>query len=351
MDSAIVRPGTNLQVVDTAPVPALVRNAGAEATRRYIEFFTANIRNKNTRLAYLAAVTHFADWCEVREVALNQLTPVVVAAYIEQASQTLSALTVKQHLTAIRMLFDYFVIGQVMSSNPARVVRGPKHVVKFGKTPVLSPEETRQLLDSINAETVAGLRDWALVGVMVYSFARVSAVIKMNVGDYSSKGRRGWFRLHEKGGKYHEVPAHHNVEGYVDAYLDKTGIGEQAKSPFFRSLNRKRTLTDHRIGRRAVWRMIKRRARRAALPETICCHTFRATGITTYLKTGGTIEATQQIAAHESPRTTKLYDWRWVRPHPATVTSPGKRSRGTHSSLRVWARCWRWLCRERAEPR
>lgn len=143
---------------------------------------------------------------------------------------------------------------------------------------------------------------------MVFSFARVSAVVGMNVGDYFQKGKRWWFRLHEKGGKYHEVPAHHKAEEYIDEYLVIASIADEKKRPLFRSANRQRLLTERRLDRREVWGMIKRRARQADLPENICCHTFRATGITTYLENGGTIERAQQIAAHESPRTTKLYD-------------------------------------------
>jgi integrase len=233
---------------------------------------------------------------------------VIVAAYIEELGREVSKPTVKQHLAAIRMLFDYLVVGQVMPVNPAYAVRGPKHVVKKGKTPVLTAEETRELLGAINTNNITGLRDQAMIGVMVYSFARVGAVVGMSVGDYFQQGKRWWFRLHEKGGKRHEVPAHHKAEEYVDAYLKVAGIGEDKKSPLFRSLDRKRQLTERRIHRLEVLAMIKRRARRVGLPETISCHTFRATGITTYLENGGTIENAQQIAAHESPRTTKLYD-------------------------------------------
>jgi integrase len=143
---------------------------------------------------------------------------------------------------------------------------------------------------------------------MVYSFARVGAVTAMRVGDYYSEGKRWWFRLHEKGGKRHEVPAHHNAEAYMDAYLEAAGIGEQKKSPLFRSVDRRRRLTAQPMTRTDVLRMIKRRARAVGLPPTISCHTFRATGITAYLDNGGTIENAQAIAAHESPRTTKLYD-------------------------------------------
>lgn len=183
------------------------------------EFFTANIRNRYTRAAYARAVAQFARWCDARHVALAQLTPVIVAAYIEELGQHVAKPSVKQHLAALPMLFDYVVTGQVLPTNPAYAVRGPKHVVKTGRTPVLTAEETRVLLDHIDVNTIAGLRDRALIGVMVYSFARVGAVVGMSLEDYFQEGKRWWFRLHEKGGKRHEVPAHHNAEAYMDAYL------------------------------------------------------------------------------------------------------------------------------------
>src|SRR5207249_5071727 len=148
----------------------------------------------------------------------------------------------------------------------------------------------------------------ALIGVMVYSFARVSATIHMKAEDYYQNGKRWWFRLHEKGGKRHEVPAHHNAEAYVDAYLSAAGISGEKKTPLFRSVDKYRKLTGNAMTRTDVLRMIKRRAMSAGLPYSTACHTFRATGITAFLENGGTIENAQAIAAHESPRTTKLYD-------------------------------------------
>ncbi len=289
-------------------LPAIVADAGEQAARRFIEFFTANIRNRNTRLAYARAVAQFFDWADERDFTLETIEPVTVAAYIEQLQATHAAPTVKQHLAAIRMLYDWLVTGQIVPHNPASSVRGPKHVVKHGKTPVLTADQARKLLDSIDTSTVVGLRDRALIGVMVYSFARVGAVVAMRVEDYFLNGKRYWLRLHEKGGKRHEVPAHHNAEAYLDAYLQAAGIAEQKKSPLFRSVYRRRWLTDRPMHRIDALRMVKRRARAAGLPETTCCHTFRATGITAYLDNGGTIENAQAIAAHESPRTTKLYD-------------------------------------------
>jgi integrase len=180
--------------------------------------------------------------------------------------------------------------------------------VKKGKTPVLAAAEARELIDSIETDTVKGLRDRALIAMMVYTFARVGAVIGMRVEDYFRQGKRWWFRLHEKGGKLHEVPAHHQAEAHVDAWIAAAGIEEEKKLPLFRSFGRDGMVTANALYENDVLRMIKARAAAAGLPASTCCHTFRATGITAYLENGGMIEKAQAIAAHASPRTTKLYD-------------------------------------------
>jgi integrase/recombinase XerD len=253
-------------------------------------------------------VRRFSDWCGKRNLTLADLNPVLVAAYIEELGVVASRPTVKQHLAAIRMLFDWLVVGQIVPGNPTASVRGPKHVVKTGKTPVLTPDEARLLLDSIDTSTVVGLRDRAVIATMIYTFARVGATVAMDVADYYQQGKRWWVRLHEKGGKRHDVPAHHSLEEVLDAYLTAAGTGDDKTTPLFRTVDRHRHLTQNRMDRRDVLAMVKRRARDAELGTTIGCHSFRATGITTYLLNGGTLEKAQSIAAHESPRTTKLYD-------------------------------------------
>ncbi len=159
-------------------LPAVIADAGEPAAMRFIEFFTANIRNPNTRQAYARAVMDFFGWCERHGIGpLPAIQPVHVAAYVEELTRSYAAPTVKQRLAAIRMLFDWFIVGQVVPHNPAAAVRGPRHVVTQGKTPVLTPEETRQLLDSLPAETITGLRDRALIGLLVYTFARIGAAV------------------------------------------------------------------------------------------------------------------------------------------------------------------------------
>ena len=294
---------------DMPRVPAMIERAGAQASGRFLEYFTAEIRNPGTRSAYARAIVRFLDWCELRGMRdLERVSPFVIGSYVEQLSCERSAPTVKMHLAAIRKVFDYLVVGQVVTTNPAVSVRGPKHVVKKGRTPVLSAAEARELLDSINVETISGLRDRALIGVMIFSFARVSAAVGMNMEDYYSQGRRMWFRLLEKGGKPHDVPAHRKAEEYIDAYIERVRIRDQSKGPIFRTIDCHRRLTVNRMCRVDVLRMVKRRARQAGLTTRVCCHTMRATGITAYLENGGSLEHAQRIANHESARTTKLYD-------------------------------------------
>lgn len=299
-------PNKQLAKIGFASLPATIGNAGPKVAKRFLEFFTATIRNKNTRLAYARACGQFFAWCDEMGLELLDIEPIHVAAYMEQHPG--SKPTQKLQLAAIRMLFDWLVLGHILTVNPASAVRGPKHVVKRGKTPVLTADQARALLDSIDIDEVVGLRDRALIGIMVYSFARISAAVAMRGEDYFQSKKRWWFRLHEKGGKRHEVPAHHNAEEYLDAYLSAAGIEGDEKGWLFRTLGRDRQLSERQMTRNDALRMIKRRALAAGLPYSTCCHTFRATGITTYLENGGSIEKAQQIAAHESPRTTKLYD-------------------------------------------
>ena len=299
-------------------LPAQIAGADEATQRRFLEFFAATIRNKNTREAYYRGVCKFFRWCDTRGLTrITQVEPLVVAAFIEEETQTLHQQSVKQELAAIRGLFDYLVTGQIVPFNPASSVRGPTYSVDVGKTPVLSREDARRLLDGIpvahndGKADLLGLRDRALIGLMIYSFARVSAVVHMKVSDYRQDGKRFQVALHEKGGKFHRLPVHHKAEEYIDAYLEAAGFGEDKKSPLWRSADGKSgRLTEKALSRVDVFRMIKRRALQAGVAPDIGCHTFRATGITAYLLGGGTVESAQQIAKHKSPRTTKLYDRR-----------------------------------------
>jgi site-specific recombinase XerD len=219
-------------------VPALIADLGDEAGWRYVEFSTANIRNPHTRRAYARACARFFAWCEQRGLTLTAIRPFDLATYIEGLQKEHSASGVKQQLAAVRMLFDWLITGQVLPTNPAAAVRGPKHIVKTGKT----------------------------------------------------RGAGWTIRLHEKGGKQHSMPCHHALAEALRAYIDAAGTSDKPMS------------------QPDAWRMIRRRAAAAGIAAEIGCHTFRATGITAYLSNGGALDHAQEMAAHESPRTTKLYD-------------------------------------------
>jgi site-specific recombinase XerD len=298
-------------VASLASVPALFA-ASPKAAKRFLEYFAANIRNANTRRAYVRAILRFSSWCEAQNITeIVDVEPVHVAAFIEQLGSSLAKPSVKQHLAALRMLFDWLVVGQVITANPASPVRGPKYVVCKGKTAVLSAEEARTLLDSIPADTLAGLPDRVLIATMVYTFARVGAVIKMRVEDVYVQNRRTWIRLHETGGKRHEMPCHHLLDTYLNEYLEATHAASKPKEYLFRSTRgRGGELTDNPIAQPDVYRMIRRRAATAGIRPKIGNHTFRAAGITEYLRNGGKLKIAQQMANHESARTTGLYDRR-----------------------------------------
>lgn len=174
--------------------------------------------------------------------------------------------------------------------------------------PVLASEEMGHFLASIPTGAVRGLRDRALLGGMAYTFARIGAVLALKE-DYYVQRRCGWLRLHEKGSKVNEIPCHHTLEQYLEEYLAAAGLAGKNPFPLF-CVWRKGQLQPSSLHQSNIHKMIRRRCWEAGLQTKIGCHSFRATGITNYLKNGGRLEVAQQMAGHESSRTTGLYDRR-----------------------------------------
>ena len=291
-----------------AVLPEMLCSAPEGTQKRFIEFFLVTIRNENTRAAYYRACSKFFEWCDKSGIRnLEQIEPLHIAAYIETLCRTLERSSVKQHLAAIRMLYDWFVVGHVVPANPAASVRGPKLVLLRGKTPALEPFDARRLLDCIEISNVIGLRDRALIALMIFSFARVSAAISMRVGDYFFSGRQRWIRLREKGGIQHQMPAHHLLQNYLDEYIAAAGLRDKS-APLYPTRRGEILIMERAMSRMEAYRMVRSRGNIARLAIDVCCHTFRATGITAYLSNGGTLENAQRMAAHRNPRTTKLYD-------------------------------------------
>ena len=307
-------PTLSLHASRSALLPALIHNDGPQASRRYLEFFAAQLRNANTRAAYARAATRFFAWCQNAAGVdqLIQIEPIHVAAWIEGRAAEVSAPTVKQELAALRKLFDWLVIGQVLPASPATFVRGPSHSVKIGTTPVLTVDQARILLSSIPEDTVSGQRDRTLIALMIYSFARIGAALALDVGDLYRELHRLNIRLNEKGGKRHLMPCHHTLDAYLVQYMTLAGLGPAPDAPLFQTITRdRRGLSGRRLNRTEAWYMVRRRARAAGIDTAVSCHTFRGTGITAYLEhPDAKLEEAQKMAAHSDPKTTRLYDRR-----------------------------------------
>ncbi len=317
-----VSPALSVVRTPTLAIPVQIQSTGSAAAERFVEFFIATIRNANTRRAYHRAVMRFFDWCDqVGLKTLAALRPLHVATYIEGLGQSHERASVKLHLAALRRLLDWLVTGGFLETNPATSVKGPSLSMKRGKTPVLAADEVRHLLDSIPLTRInksgevepdaAGLRDRALIALMTFTFARVGAALALKVEDVTRRQHRLWVRLMEKGGKVHDVPCHHTLDGYLTEYLAITNLTGLPKAPLFPTIDRRtKTLSSTPLADGNARVMINRRAKAAGIAARINNHTFRASGITAYLENGGVLEKAAVMAAHASTRTTQLYDRR-----------------------------------------
>ncbi len=289
--------------------PTFVRCFKTERMRKCVEdYFLGEIENDNTRLAYGRAVRAFLTWCDLTGIPdLETIRPPHVRLYLKTFKG--EATTTKQHRAAVKVFFDVLVSTGELPVNPAASVKGPKLSISRGKTPVLSAEDTRKLLETIPTQNTLDLRDRALLACMFFSFARISAVLGLNVEDYHRQGPRFWLRLKEKGGKLLEVPVHHKLEEMLGEYLEASGLGSIPKSPLFPTGKFGVFPSIFRLDRRQALRIMKKRLSDAeiCIPKA-GCHSLRATGITTYLQNGGLLEKAQKIAGHASAQTTKLYD-------------------------------------------
>ncbi len=289
--------------------PALVTEAGKAAAFAYAEFFGATIQNPNTYRAYRQAVDTFLAWCEQQGLALAQVSPMLVSAYIRELSGSIPKK--KLHLSALRHFFDQLVVRHAVAFNPALSVRAPRYTNVEGKTPALSIQQANLLLSSVTTEHVVGLRDRAIIAMLVYTAVRVGAVARLQVKDYRYDGTQWTLHFLEKGGKARVIPVRHDLQRYLHEYLEAAGIRlEEKETPFFRpAQNKVRQLKDQPMAEVRILRMLKRRLKDAGLPANVfTCHSIRATVITDLLEQGVALEDVQRLAGHADPRTTRLYD-------------------------------------------
>lgn len=292
------------------PTPTLVESAGGAAKFAWEEFVYGRLRNPGTRRAYCHAVQRFLAWCRAHGVDLVRIAPAHVGRYLDE--QSYAPATKKLHLAAIRHLFDELVVRHVVVLNPAAAVRGERLQIVEGKTPEISVKQCRRLLSAIDCSNVVGLRDRAIIAVMIYTAARVGAVSRLRRGDFYDIGDQYCLRLTEKGTKHREIPVRHDLRGFLLQYLAAGQLDYSDRaSPLFRTTRRRtKQLTMNCMTAADMSRMVKRRLRDAGLPSQFSPHSFRVTTITDLLSQGVPLEDVQLLAGHSDPRTTRLYDRR-----------------------------------------
>ncbi len=291
----------------------MISAAGPAACHAWEEFFVACLRNAHTRAAYLHAARRFLTWVQPRQIALHEITPALVGAYFDQHPG--SAPTRKLHLAALRRLFDLFVTRHLMVLNPAACVRGERYEVIEGKTPEITLDQAKRLITSIGSGDRVRLRDRAAIGVMIFTAARAGAIAKLRLKHFSHDGTQWTLRFEEKGGKSREIPIRHDLERFIQDYIEAAGLtGAPGDSPLFRSAYRKTgQLTENGVTGVDLCRMVKRRLKEASLPSRLSPHSFRVFTVTDLLNQGVPLEAVQFLAGHSDPRTTRLYDRRQQR--------------------------------------
>lgn len=309
------------------PLPAIVRQAGPAAVFAANEFFYGRVRNEHTRVAYRRAVDRFLAWCEQRGLELARIAPGDVGQYFDGLrKKNLSVPTRKQHLAAVRHFFDGMVTRHAIILNPALSVREERYEVIEGKTPEITVQHARRLLNSIKlvekikrgdgAEEeqlyLVGLRDRAILAILAYTSSPVGAAAKLRRGDFYDVGDQWMLRFTEKGGKSREIPARHDLQQMVAAYIEAAGLQNAPKdAPLFRAApGNTGKLAATAIHVNDICRMMKRRLRDASLPSRLSPHSFRVAVITDLLEQGVPLEEVQHLAGHADPRTTRLYDRR-----------------------------------------
>ena len=305
-----------LAVAPIDRLPAVITEAGDNARFAYEEFFST-LDSPHTITAYRRDLNRFLDHVHELGLALHQVTPKMVRAYIDHlrpvrpTDPPLSAPTRKRVLAALRKFFDFAVTRHAVPLNPVLSVRGPKHRVVEGKTPEISVMQARQLLAVVDTSHVVGLRDRAILATMIYTGARVGAVAKLTVRDFYDAGGQWYFRFHEKGGKSREIPCRHDLQGFIFEYVAAAGIADQKHGPLFRSaVRRERRLTLAALPANDMCKMVKRRLQDAGLPGQISPHSFRVAVATDLLTQDVPLEQVQYLLGHADSRTTKLYDRR-----------------------------------------
>lgn len=300
----------NRRVSDTSNVPAIVASHGTQGRFAWDEYFSGKLRNSHTRNAYLRAVHQFLDWVANECVELQQVTPGMIGRYFDQ--HTGSPPTKKQHMSAIRGLFNVLVLRHVIVLNPALSVKTERFSAVEGKTPEISTEQARLLVSSIELYNPVAYRDRAIIAMLIYTAARVGAIAGLRRGDIIDEGTQFSIRFREKGGKHRSIPIRHDLEQYLQEYqaIGMPFGASNSNALFLTAKGRTGELTERAMSAVDISRMVKRRLRVTGLPTIISPHSFRSCTATDLLLQGVPLEDVQYLLGHSDSRVTRLYDRR-----------------------------------------
>lgn len=278
--------------------PDLILQAGPAARFAWEEFVYAAVRNPHTRRSYTRATRRFADWCTARGLALERVAPFDVGRYLDSLPDSIASK--KVYLAAIRHLFDLMAQRHAVVLNPAASVRGERLVVLEGRTPEITADQARRLLANINTSNVVGLRDKAIVAILIYTAARVGAVAGLRIRDYYDMGDQYCLRFLEKGGKSREIPVRHDLQSLLASYReflcsDDNGMPNLSPDapPFRTTVRRTRVLTRNPMSSDDIGRMVRRRMHDASMPRRLTAHSLRVATITDLLTQGVPLDNVQ----------------------------------------------------------
>jgi integrase len=312
------------EVVFTAAdiTPSLSESKREKAAEALLNVLDGQIRNIHTRAAYKRAWKAFFEFCALYKLELERIKPYHFELWMkyntgntEAKRRPLATATLRQHLAGIRLLFDSLLEQGIVDLNPAARAKAPRLQRESSHTPVFEEEEIKAFMGSIKPDSLISIRDKALFSVLIYTWARVSAVVALRIEDYYERKGTRWLRLAEKRGKIHEVPVHSRAREAIDQWLTSSGLGDNPAAPLFPAFYGKNKLAEtqnpkalRHMHPTSVWKLVQLRALASGIKKRVCCHSFRATGITEYMNRGGTLEVAQRIAGHSQLSTTKIYD-------------------------------------------
>ncbi len=283
-----------------------------------MEWF-ANLTNEQTRRAYRSDLQDFMRFVGIQQPEeFRQVTrPHVLAWRQDLEARSLAAATIRRKLAALTSLFDYLCDQNAITHNPVNGVKRPSEGSNEGKTPALSDDQARILLEAPPANTLKGKRDRAILATLLYHGLRCEELCTLKVKDLSPRRGIMHLRVHGKGSKIRFLPAHPRAIGLIQDYLEAAGNEDEGGMPLFRPVKNNRSGTlDKPLSPTSVYQhIVGHYGQRAGIDFSgFSPHALRSTAATNALDHGADIARVQEWLGHASIATTRMYDKRANRP-------------------------------------